>query len=250
MAQNGAGREGSPRPRGLGVTHVSWADVKAAIKSHLDSFAPVQVVTLTPEMCVRASRDESFQGLISAAGIVVADGVGVVWGEGRLTGRRPEKIPGIDLAAWTLDEVARIGGRIYLLGSKPEVAQKASEKLSQDHPGLSIAGWHHGYFESTDEPEIVRAIASTKPHLLLVGMGSPKQEEFIARNLQALGCVVAIGVGGAFDVWSGSIKRAPAFFRETGTEWLYRTLTQPRARMARVGHLLRFVVMVLRKPRS
>jgi N-acetylglucosaminyldiphosphoundecaprenol N-acetyl-beta-D-mannosaminyltransferase len=229
---------------GLGVKQKTWDSAKEAVRAGISLHEPVQVVTLTPEMCVMASRDETFLNIINNAGIVVSDGVGVVWGEGKITGRKPEKIPGIELASWAIEEAARRNGRIFLLGAKEEIVAKASENLKMKYPGIIIKGWKNGYFKPEDEPAIIAAIASAAPHLLLVGLGSPKQEYFIASHLSELNCGVAIGVGGSFDVWSGTIKRAPMFFQKTGTEWLYRTFTQPGARFRRLYLLWKFIWLV------
>jgi len=232
---------------GLGVTHTTRQKARDAIRTHFASFVPAQVVTLTPEMCVRAVDDPEFRSIIESAQIVVADGVGVRWGEGRLSGLKPEKIPGIELAKWALEEVDRIAGRVYLLGSRPDVVAKTAEQLSLACPRLTVTGYRDGYFNDVEESDVVLSIASANPHLVLVGMGSPRQEIFINNNLINLNCGIAIGVGGTFDIMSGSIRRAPAFFRSTGTEWLYRTVTQPGERLARLPELFRFINLVLKK---
>ena len=230
---------------GLGVTHPTWQQAKDALRIHLASFIPAQVVTLTPEMCVRARDNEDFGRIIADAAIVVCDGVGVAWGENRLTGERPEKIPGIDLADWALEEVDRIAGRVFLLGATDETVKVAVEKIENEYPRLKVAGFHDGYFDESEKEGIVKAIAEANPHLVLVGMGSPKQEIFISCHLNDLRCGIAMGIGGSFDVWSGNTRRAPGFFRATGTEWLYRTISQPGARLRRLPVLLRFIGMVL-----
>ena len=230
---------------GLGITHPTWQQAKDALRLHLASFIPAQVVTLTPEMCVRARDDENFGQIITEAAIVVCDGVGVAWGESRLSGERPDKIPGIDLADWALEEVDRIAGRVYLLGATDETVRITAEKIQNEYPRLTVAGFHDGYFDQSEEEEIVKTVVEANPHLLLVGLGSPKQEIFISCHLTDLRCGVAMGIGGSFDVWSGNVRRAPAFFRATGTEWLYRILSQPGARLRRLPVLLRFIGMVL-----
>ncbi len=229
---------------GLGVTHPSWELAVSAIRQHFASFIPLHVITLAPEMCVRAWEDPDFRTIIDRAGLVVADGVGVAWGEGRLTGSKPEKVPGIDLATWALEEVDRIAGRVYLLGSRPEVIEKAARNIAGDFPRITLSGYHDGYFSA--EEKIVQAISAVVPHLLLVGMGTPLQEQFISRHLNDLKCAVAVGVGGSIDVWSGAIRRAPSLFRATSTEWLYRTIAQPRERLKRLPILWRFAAGVLR----
>ena len=234
---------------GLGVTHRTWENARDALRAHLVSFVPAQVITLTPEMCVRTSEDAGFRAIVERAAVVVADGVGVVWGEARLTGRHTERIPGIDLANWALEEVDRMAGRVYLLGGRSERVERAAERLSRAFPRVTLAGWRDGYFRAEEEAEVVAAIAETTPHLVLVGMGSPRQERFISSYLHELRCAVAMGVGGAIDVWSGAVRRAPALFRATGTEWMYRTLTEPGARLRRLPTLWRYVSLVLRKRR-
>lgn len=230
---------------GLGITHPTWQQAKDALRLHIASFIPAQVVTLTPEMCVRARDNEDFGHIITEAAIVICDGVGVAWGESRLTGERPEKIPGIDLAEWALEETDRIAGRVFLLGATDETVRMTAGKIENEYPRLKVGGFHDGYFDQSDEEEIVKAVAEVNPHLLLVGMGSPKQEIFISSHLNDLRCGIAMGIGGSFDVWSGNVRRAPGFFRATGTEWLYRTLSQPGARLGRLPVLLRFIGMVL-----
>jgi len=233
------------KTRGLGVTHATWEQARDAIRTHYASYVPVQVVTLTPEMCVRSWKEPEFREVIASAGIVVADGVGVAWGERHLTGSGIEKIPGIDIATWALEEVDRIAGKVYLVGAKEEVITKACGEIAARYPRLEIAGWHHGYFGENEEDGIVSEISSVKPHLLLVGMGSPRQEYFIHGHLGRLRCGVAIGIGGSFDVWSGKIRRAPEIFRKTGTEWMYRIMTQPGERIRRIPELMEFTWKVI-----
>jgi len=232
---------------GLGVTHGTWPAVKKDISGHLEAFSPLHVITLTPEMCIRARNDAKFREIIGHAGMVVPDGVGVVWGQRKLTGMEVEKIPGIDLATWCLEETNRIRGKVYLLGAKPDVVEKTASVLASKYPDLVIAGYHDGYFGSDEEKLIVQAISVANPHILLVAMGYPAQERFISNNIDSINCSVAIGIGGSFDVWSGYVKRAPAFFRKTGSEWLYRIFSQPRERLRRFPELVKFVFMVLNR---
>ncbi|MFH1676113.1 MAG: WecB/TagA/CpsF family glycosyltransferase [bacterium] len=233
------------RKTGLGVTHYSWEEVMNDIRFHFTKLTPAQVITLTPEMAVRSWDDGNFRRIIDEAKIVVADGVGVQWGESKITGRKTSKIPGVELSERALDELNKISGKLYLLGGKPEVVREASERLSIRFPRITVSGFRDGYFHESEEGEIVKKIAETGPHLLLVGMGSPKQEIFISSHLKDLNCAVAIGCGGSIDIISGYIKRAPAFFRKTGTEWFWRILSQPGERIKRLPVLWRFFIAVL-----
>jgi N-acetylglucosaminyldiphosphoundecaprenol N-acetyl-beta-D-mannosaminyltransferase len=232
---------------GLGVNIETWKEAKDALRVHIASLIPAQVITLTPEMCVRSAENPDFRKIIKEAEFVVADGVGVVWGQKHLTSNTVEKIPGIDLASWALEDVDRIAGKVYLIGSKPDVVEKAAVYVSTNYPRLKVAGFSHGYFSDEEESAVVEKASVTKSNLILVGMGSPKQEIFIASNLDKFHCGIAIGIGGSFDVWSGSAKRAPEIFRKTSTEWLYRTFTQPSDRLKRIPILWKFVVKVLKR---
>jgi len=234
-----------PFDNSLGITHYTWDEAKSSLFNHLENFKPVHVITLTPEMCVRAHEDGEFRKIIDRAGIVIADGIGVVWGEGKLTGRKPEKIPGIEFASTALKYLDEMKGKCFLIGARPEVVSAAAENLKKEYPSLVVAGCQDGYYKPASENEIVKKIASTKPHLVLVGMGSPKQEEFISKHLEDLNCAAAIGVGGSFDVWSGNVERAPEGVQKAGMEWLYRTLKQPGSRAGRLMKLMRFTSLVL-----
>ena len=113
----------------------------------------------------------------------------------------------------------------FVLGAKEEIITKAIEKLQAEISGLNIVYYHNGYFNNDNE--IYEEINAKSPKLILVAMGSPRQEQFIYNAKKVLKPSLMIGIGGSLDVWSGSIKRAPLLFQKLGIEWLYRTITQP-----------------------
>ena len=135
---------------------------------------------------------------------------------------------------------------VYFFGGAPGVAQKAAEMMEIKYPGLKIVGVHNGYFDEKEERKIIADIKRVQPSLLLVGLGSPKQEKWIYNNLRLTGAKVAIGIGGSFDVMSGNLKRAPKIFCKLGLEWFYRLITQP-TRFKRMLKLPKFVVTVLKE---
>ena len=160
----------------------------------------------------------------------------------------PERVAGADLVHMLIEKGALKGWRFYFLGGRPGVAEIAAEKISQDFPGIQVVGWHHGFFESIEEGEVVKSINSTKPHILLVGMGVPKQERWLAyhiHDLKDLNVPISIGVGGTIDLLAGKTQRAPLWIRNLSLEWLYRILRQPK-RFVRACMLPRFVFSVLR----
>ena len=121
--------------------------------------------------------------------------------------------------------------KIFLLGCEPGVAEKAREQALSEYPGLSICGIHHGYLSEGDEQRVVAAIREAETDILFVGMGVPKQEKWIAKNLEATNAKVALGVGALFEYHSGKAQRAPLWMRRLGLEWLGRLIPgrgQPR----------------------
>lgn len=205
-----------------------------------------QVVTLNPEMLMAARRDPELRRILAGSSLVVADGIGVVWAS-RLLGRPlPERIAGIDLVTAAIGRAAKDGRTLYLLGGEPGIAQKAAERLRQRFPGLRVIGTRHGYFSEAEEGEVIREISEAAPDLLLVGLGTPKQERWIHQHREQLGARVAVGVGGALDVFAGKVQRAPLVWQKLGLEWAYRLIQEPR-RYRRMMALPRFVLQVLKE---
>lgn len=229
---------------GIGVDCLTLEAAKNAICERWGSNAGVfHVVTANAEMIFRSSRDRELARIIENAGMVTADGAGVVLASRILGYSLPERVAGYDLMVRCLQEAADSGAPVYFLGAQPQVLVQAVEKAQKRFPGLNIAGSHHGYFQEEDEEEIVREICSLKPCLLLVALGVPKQEKWIFRNRRKLPPCVAIGVGGSFDVLAGKATRAPLWMQRAGLEWLYRLAKEP-ARIGRAAVLPAFFFQV------
>lgn len=186
-----------------------------------------QIVTLNPEAVMRARRDPGLARIIREAALVTPDGVGVVWAL-RLAGAPvPERVTGIDLIGALACPLAQDGDAVYLLGGAPGVAERAAAALRTLGPDLLVAGCWDGSPHPHHDAEAVARIQASGARLALVAYGSPAQDLWIARNRGALGSVVAIGVGGAFDMLAGETPRAPRWMRARGVEWLYRLWLQP-----------------------
>lgn len=199
------------------------------------------MVTLNPEMVMRARRDPGLARVIRAARLVTADGVGVVWAL-RLAGQPiPERVTGVDLALALAERATERGDPIYLLGAAPGTAQAAARALTSHFPSLRIAGAWGGSPQPSDDAEATTRIRTSGARLALVAYGAPAQELWIARNLPTLPGVTALGVGGALDMLAGSVPRAPRWLRAVGLEWLYRLARQPW-RWRRMLALPRFAV--------
>ena len=197
------------------------------------------VVTPNPEIVWMARRDNALRAAINGADLVLPDGIGIILG-GRILGTplHGGRVPGIDFASALLEKLSMSGGSVFLLGAKPGVAEIAGGKLKEKYPGLIISGAADGYF--TDDEYIIDRINSAKPHALFVCLGSPKQELWMAENLEKLNVSLCAGLGGSLDVFAGTAKRAPAMFQKLGIEWLYRLLRDPR----RIGRMLKLPLFV------
>jgi len=203
-------------------------------------------ITFTPntEMMERALRCERFAHLLRAADLLVPDGVGLIWASRVLGDPLKGVVPGVDL----LDRLlVRAGGErlpVFFLGTRPGIVEEAARRARERYPGLQVVGCQHGYFPREQEPEIVSAIRRAQPHLLVTGMGVPRDQEFVCSHGDELPPGVALCVGGGLDVLAGTARRAPSFWRQAGLEWLYRLCTDPR-RWRRQLALPRFCGQVL-----
>jgi N-acetylglucosaminyldiphosphoundecaprenol N-acetyl-beta-D-mannosaminyltransferase len=196
-------------------------EVDNIIKNRVPSF----VVAINPEKIMKAEKDEKLRNLLNSAAIQIPDGIGVVIASKLNGGNIKSRVTGIDLMHNVCKRAAQRGYKVFMLGAKPGVAEKAAEILRQKYVGINIVGTRDGYFQS--DAEVIDHIKSAKPDVLFVAMGSPKQEYWITSNMDKLGVPFLMGVGGSFDVICGNIKRAPEWMCRWGLEWLYRLIKEP-----------------------
>lgn len=199
------------------------------------------VVTPNPEIVEVCREDPAVMDIVNHADLVLADGIGVIKGAAMLGTPLKGKVPGIEFAAGLLGKLAKEGGSVYLLGAKPGVAELAGKRLSGQYPGLKIAGTHDGYFK--EDAPVVEAIRASGADVVLVCLGAPKQEKWMAKNGAATGAHLLCGLGGSLDVFAGVVERAPKFWCDHGLEWFYRLLKEPR-RIGRMMKLPLFLVHV------
>ena len=200
-------------------------------------------LAVNPEKIERAIDEPPLRRVLENADVRICDGVGVALAAWVLHGRRLRRCTGVDLFLNLTRAAEREGWSVYLLGASPASNAAACRALSLARPGLRIAGARSGFFENS--AEVIAEINASGADALFVGMGSPRQEFWIWEHLGELRPLLAMGVGGAFDMLSGNVKRAPAIFRKTGTEWLFRLAAQP-TRLRRQLALPRFALDVLR----
>ena len=209
---------------GLNVDTYSFNEAICKAKEYIDGKNVAQVVTINPEMFEYANKDTDFANIIKTSELVIPDGIGVKIALS-INGNKVERIPGIDFAKKLLEETAINNIPVAIIGAKEEIVTKAIKNLQKEINGLNIVYYHNGYFDSNEQ--IYQDLINYSPKLILVAMGSPKQEQFIYQAKKILKPCLMVGIGGSLDVWSGVIKRAPKVFQYLGLEWLYRTITQP-----------------------
>jgi N-acetylglucosaminyldiphosphoundecaprenol N-acetyl-beta-D-mannosaminyltransferase len=218
------------------------------IDAFISSKEPHIVVTADSSGLVAATRDPEFKEILLNADLVTPDSIGIVWGARRAGQPVPERVSGVDIADELCKRSAERGYRIYFLGAAPGVAELAAERMRLRHPGCNIVGVRHGFFPSDSDELVAREVAESKPDVLLVAMGIPRQEKFIARTRHIIRAPVAMGVGGSFDVFSGRAKRAPRVVQRLHLEWMWRLILKP-SKFAKAKSLPVFVWLVLRGKR-
>lgn len=198
--------------------------------------------------CLNISfRDREYYEVLRKADAVFPDGIGIHIASQMLHAGLRENTNGTDFFPRLAAQAANHGLRVFLLGAKPGVAGECARNLRKLVPDVQISGTHHGYFTPEEEAGVIGQINQSGADILLVGMGVPTQEKWIARNRSRLTPAVVIGVGGLFDFYSGKTPRAPIWMREIGLEWVYRILQEPQRMWKRyvVGNPV-FLYRVLR----
>ena len=187
-----------------------------------------QHMALNVAKLVACRDDELLRSAVENSAIVNADGAGVVLAARLLGTRLPERVAGIDLMDALMARAAERGWRVFILGAKDEVLERASEVLAERHPGLILAGTRNGYFKPEETAGVCEQIRAARTDVLFVAMGTPHKELFLAEHGPSLGVPLVMGVGGAIDVVAGVTRRAPELWQRMGLEWLYRMLQEPR----------------------
>lgn len=198
------------------------------------------LIAINAEKILHTTEETS--GLINK-NIGYADGIGAVWALKKKGFKNTIKIPGCEL--W-LDIVRHFyrSKSFYLAGAKEEIIQQTVEKLKKEFPGINLLGYRNGYIKTEEEQqELIQTIATLKPDIVLVAMGSPKQE-LLMQEMQQNHTAIYQGLGGSFDVYVGNVERAPEWWLRNNLEWAYRLVKQP-ARIKRQIHLVKFLWLLL-----
>lgn len=223
---------------GFPIDRVTVAETKEILAGFLQSGSAKTHLILTADSnaFVSAATDPTYQRIFREASLVTPDSAGPVWALSRLGKPVPGRVSGVDLVEELCMLSEETGATLYFLGAAPGVAQAAADRLKERFQKMVVVGVRDGYFKGESDDQVADAIAKTKPDILIVAMGMPRQELFILDTASKIGAKIGIGVGGSLDVHSGTVKRAPTIFQKLRVEWLWRLLLNPR-KIAKVKNL-------------
>lgn len=229
---------------GIRVDSVKMQEAVEIIKTWLTEERVHTLYTPNAEILMAAQRNPELKKILNEADLLVADGAGVVLASRILQRPVPEKVSGIDLVKRSFFNLSKGKTTYFLLGSKPGIAEAAAVNIVNEYPGVIIAGCRNGYFNESDEDEIIKQINESRAAILLVALGAPRQEMWISRNKDRLKVKICAGVGGTLDVLAGKVAPAPEYMRKNGLEWLFRLYKEPW-RAKRMLDLPRFMLKVI-----
>jgi N-acetylglucosaminyldiphosphoundecaprenol N-acetyl-beta-D-mannosaminyltransferase len=264
---------------GVRIDPVTEEEAVERICAAVGSPDKYRVSTVNPEFVMEAQRNPAFMDALSKSNLNVPDGIGILWAANLLaytppkakgakvlaiwiiavwygiktflslkfrTANVPQQVSGSNLVQSVARRAAAQNASLFLLGERPGVAEAAARNLQTSVPGLKITSTFAGDGSSDGDSQTVAAVSREPADILLVAYGAPKQEFWVERNLERVPCSVAIGVGGTFRFLAGDIRRAPAWIRRLGFEWLFRLVLEPW-RWRRQLALPHFVVAVVRE---
>ncbi len=209
---------------GVKLDNISFEDAIKIVKNSFFSKKQIKIFTPNPEILLKAKKDKNFKEILNNADLLIPDGSGLVF-----FSKIKKNIPGIDFMLAICKLAEKENKKVFLLGGKNGVAQKTKDALKNMFFNINICE------VSEDLSSCYNLIKNSNPDIIFVALGAPKQEIWISENLNKFPTIkVAMGVGGAFDILSGKIKRAPLFLRKIHLEWLWRFLKEPKKRFKRI----------------
>lgn len=222
------------------------------ISQTIESRGQLQLVVVNASTIVDLQSDLQLRKSVNESGLINADGQAVVWASKILGKPLKERVAGTDLMISLVAMAHQKKYKIYFFGADEAVVKKVVEKYSNEYSPDIVAGYRNGYFKKEEEQDIAKEIAASGAHMLFIAISSPIKENFVYENKQVLSEVNFImGVGGGFDVVSGKIKRAPLWMQNSGLEWFYRFMQEPKRMWKRylIGNT-KFIFLVLKERMS
>jgi N-acetylglucosaminyldiphosphoundecaprenol N-acetyl-beta-D-mannosaminyltransferase len=220
---------------GVDVAAVAYEPTIQRLLAAITRRDRLRVHFCTVHTVIEATRDERLRTRLNAAELVAPDGMPLVW-VARLRGRRVERVCGPDVMPALLDRGRAIGARHFLYGGAPGIAEGLAARMGARYPGVEFVGTYSPPFRpltETEDEEVVRMLEASGADCIWVGLGSPRQEHWLAEHRDRLSAPLLLAVGAAFDFHAGTKRRAPRLMQRTGTEWLFRLASEPRRLMGR-----------------
>jgi len=234
----------------VGPVEVSALTFNAAVEGVLaarDAGGRLSVHFCSANTVVEASQNANVRSALLRAELVAPDGVPLVW-VGRLQGQNVERVCGPDFMLAMVDQGRALGYRHYLYGGAPGVAEQLAARMRRRFPGADFVGIEvppYRALSAEEDAAAVAAINRARPDCVWIGLGSPKQDLWVADHRDRLDAAAVLAVGAAFDFHAGVKRRAPVWMQRSGTEWLFRLLTEPRRLWRRYTVInVRFVALI------
>lgn len=221
---------------GVRIDNKTMTETMDIIKKKLHDNEQYIIYTPNTEFVMMCQNDEEFLELMNKSNINIPDGIGLIYASRIKNHPLKEKVAGYDLSVNLLKLANEKCLKLFVIGGKPGVAEAAMKNVHEIYPNINIVGTQHGYFKGThlgkngheEELKILEDINKAEPHILFVGFGAKKQEQWIEYNKDKINAKIIIGNGGTLDGLAGNVKRAPEIFIKLGLEWFYRLIKEPK----------------------
>ena len=212
---------------GFPVDLVNMDEAVVRAEQYINNSTGGHVVTLNPEMIMQGLKNTELKTALKCAELIIPDGIGIIKSLAKIGINHIKQLPGIEFSEKLISVCAQKNYSVAFIGASKEVLDLMISNIKSKYPELNILYSHDGFFDNNQESKLLQDLIETKPNVLFLALGVPKQELWILKHKRELLSTLMVGVGGSFDVWAGKIKRAPYLFRKFGLEWFYRLLSQP-----------------------
>lgn len=228
---------------GVPVNITSYNEIINNIHDSIKQDKKFSIVSINLNKIIQSNESLEINKVIKSFDCFIPDGISVV----RACKELNDRITGIDLLDQICKEYNKLNAKIFLYGATQEVVEATKIKLEEKYDGINIVGTENGFIKNNDN--LINKINASKANIVFVAMGSPNQEKWICDNKEKLDANIFMGVGGAFDVISGKIKRAPSLMQKLGLEWLYRMMRQPKKRSKNIFLQLKYCYKLKKEKR-
>lgn len=220
--------------QGIGIDNITRAQAVVRVMDMIKSGGVYHIVSLNPYKLLRFKGNADLRIVCNTADMHLPAGAGLEWAGKMLKTPLKERIPVLSfmMDLIRISEIKEFS--FFLVGGKPEIAERAFFNIRKSFPKIRIVGRHGGYFSEEREKSVIEAIRKSEPNIIFVGLGFPREDRWIYKIRKEFKNAIFISVGGCIDIISGEVKKAPAFFMEHGLDWFYRIITKPW----RIGRLI------------